>query len=335
MRMTSTASDRLSNERGAAAVFVAITLVLLFGFGAFSIDLGNLWRERRHVIRATDAAALAAAQGYALGENGCGTIDDEYAEANDSRAVVQSCEATGISSTSGVVTVEANTPVNFAFAGVLGADDRTVSATTSAEYNSPTSTSGLRPYGLCEKVPQLAWIGSGDIPTTPSTFTFEHGTGGACGEAAGNWGALEMADDGSGQGECFDNNSFGDCVRNGTELPVSIDEQIGGAPGSNLCNSRQVKEGMEYLIDTGAVIGLPVYDEVDEGGGETADFTISAFVGVVITDFESSGSTCSITLEFRRLVTEGTWDPGEAGPLTGVFSVRICDVDSGDGECGA
>jgi hypothetical protein len=52
---------RLSREAGAALPFLAVVLVVLFGFAALAIDLGYGWAERRTAQLSADAAVLAAA----------------------------------------------------------------------------------------------------------------------------------------------------------------------------------------------------------------------------------------------------------------------------------
>jgi len=51
-------------ERGATAIIVAISLLLLFGIAAFAVDLGGVFNEDRQDQTAADVAALAAAIEY-------------------------------------------------------------------------------------------------------------------------------------------------------------------------------------------------------------------------------------------------------------------------------
>src|SRR6266851_10179269 len=51
----------LSDERGAAAVLVALTLPVLFAFGALAINSGLWYTMKRQNQSAADAAALSAA----------------------------------------------------------------------------------------------------------------------------------------------------------------------------------------------------------------------------------------------------------------------------------
>ena len=57
----SCSSANRSQRRGAVAVWVAVSLVVLLGVAAISLDGGVLLAERRHAQSTADAAALAAA----------------------------------------------------------------------------------------------------------------------------------------------------------------------------------------------------------------------------------------------------------------------------------
>ena len=49
------------NENGVIAIVVALMAVLLFVFGAFAVDIGAAYSERRSDQTSADAAALAGA----------------------------------------------------------------------------------------------------------------------------------------------------------------------------------------------------------------------------------------------------------------------------------
>jgi hypothetical protein len=71
MRVSFWRRFRPGDERGVTAVLMAIWLVLLVGLTALVVDLGRGWVERRREVRATDAAALAAALSFAVEEAQC------------------------------------------------------------------------------------------------------------------------------------------------------------------------------------------------------------------------------------------------------------------------
>lgn len=56
------------NERGAAIVFVAVSLAVILGIGALAVDMGMLLKQRGDAQRAADAAALAGAQEFLNGQ---------------------------------------------------------------------------------------------------------------------------------------------------------------------------------------------------------------------------------------------------------------------------
>jgi hypothetical protein len=62
-RLASRLENRLGHdgESGAVLVVVALTLVMLMGFAAFAVDVGNQYAHRRQAQNTADAAALAAA----------------------------------------------------------------------------------------------------------------------------------------------------------------------------------------------------------------------------------------------------------------------------------
>ena len=57
-RMARTFAD----DSGATAVLFAVMIVVLLGLGAFAIDAGALYSERRSLQGAADAGALAGVQ---------------------------------------------------------------------------------------------------------------------------------------------------------------------------------------------------------------------------------------------------------------------------------
>jgi Flp pilus assembly protein TadG len=63
------------DERGVTIAFVAIIIFVLIGVVALSVDFGALYFDRRRMVNAADAAALAAALTYAKKDAQCGTND--------------------------------------------------------------------------------------------------------------------------------------------------------------------------------------------------------------------------------------------------------------------
>ena len=56
-------------ERGAAAVLVAFSMVVLLGFAALAVDVGAMYAEKTQLQNGADATALAIAGDCAKGIN--------------------------------------------------------------------------------------------------------------------------------------------------------------------------------------------------------------------------------------------------------------------------
>ncbi|HBX24060.1 MAG TPA: hypothetical protein DEF34_10595 [Desulfotomaculum sp.] len=130
----------LKNQDGISLILVAILLVILMGFAALSVDAGLLYKTRRDLVTAADAAALAGAKQLELTKGadltGAGNIAENYAiDKNMAESVtVQPIMPVGTGTTQVVdVTVQRN--VDFYFARVLGFIDKTVTARAVATWS--------------------------------------------------------------------------------------------------------------------------------------------------------------------------------------------------------
>ena len=66
------------DERGAASIIVALSLVAIFVSAMLSIDAGMLWTQRRTIATATDAAALSEARRIALSPSAPSSCDPSW-----------------------------------------------------------------------------------------------------------------------------------------------------------------------------------------------------------------------------------------------------------------
>jgi hypothetical protein len=69
-RRTTGLPVRLTNDRGASALIIALSMFVIMGFAALAIDWGSALNERRQDQSAADTGALAAAQ-FAKPNDGC------------------------------------------------------------------------------------------------------------------------------------------------------------------------------------------------------------------------------------------------------------------------
>jgi len=142
--------QRLSDERGAVGVMVALLMVPLIGFAAISIDVAAMWAERQQLQTGADAGALALAQDCARGSCGDGVgAAQALAAAN-----IEDGEATASVSSfgAGEVSVTTSGVREHIFAPVLGISSSTIVAESSAGWGFPTGGSALLPLAIswCE-----------------------------------------------------------------------------------------------------------------------------------------------------------------------------------------
>ncbi len=333
MRVSRGSHDERS--RGAVALMASVAMVAIFGFTALSVDLGNAWQNRRHLVTATDAAALAAAQEYALYGNGCTSVAGTYISKNKSDATLSAyTPSTGAlnNQTSGHVLVTAERSIDYAFAPVIGVDSTRLASTTVARYGIPSSAGGLRPFGLCADallgVPEfVAWIPANG-PSQPALIEYDKSAQpNACNGSdpvPGNWATMDF------DGGANSNSDIQTWTMDGYPDLVSP----GIVPGDTGAFNPSLNTELQFLEDTQLIFPLPIFDSAS-GNGSGSDFNIVGFVSVQIVDFNTQGaqSNRSLTLRFVAAVVEGACcDPG--GIDTGTRVVQICAVSAADiGDC--
>jgi len=311
------------SDRGATTAITALFLSAALGFGALVIDVGNSWQERRHLVTATDAAALGAVQDYVRGDNGCTLSAGPLVLANNSDATMSDCNHKPITQTTpGWVTVEAEANVNFLFAGALGFSDTDVTSSTTARYDfAATVDGGLRPFGLC--LDALDALTPTIVPGNGEVYRIYYGKDAqpdSCGgnDVPGNWGILDF------DGGANSANDTKDWVLNGYDGPVSIGDVIEGDTGAI---SNSLKSELDFLI-TVDHFTLPVFDFAVENGANS-EFTINNFTVVRLIDYKVTGPQEDrwIELEFLDEVVQG----GGGGPGGfGAYVIGICAVDGVD-----
>ena len=200
-----------SDERGAVAVMIAILSLVLIICIAFAVDLGYAWQVRRSMVKATDAAALAAAHeardwarastANTLTAGDCGTVPAVNSAAsgaltaNRSDAAMDFCSLGDSSGPeNGVVTVRGSTDAQLSFSGVIGRNSLGVHSSTSVAWRQPK----VLPIAICADAVgnnDLAkWVedpssptGDVDLRVSASANSRLCSSGGS-----GYWGALDL-----------------------------------------------------------------------------------------------------------------------------------------------
>jgi Flp pilus assembly protein TadG len=133
------------DESGAVVAIVALSLIALLGMVVISVDVGGVVVQRRYMVNANDAAALAAAQAFAMNENGADCAGGIWTPAQASADQLADVNASGSTRVSfqpncadQTVAVQYTKQQQLFFAPVLGfGSTATVAATATAKWGSP------------------------------------------------------------------------------------------------------------------------------------------------------------------------------------------------------
>lgn len=274
--------QRLSDDRGAVSVVVALLMVPLLAVAAVAIDVAAMYADRQQLQTGADAAALSIAQMCA--RDTCTPADAEHlVELNKNDG-----DATGtvlaLDETTGQVTAQASSTREHWFAPVVGIDSTDIAAQSTARWGYPTGGPAVLPiaFSWCE-VSQQAGI-------TPIT----NATGRTVGlDITGTTAETVMLPTKSSQSECFGPSDlalpggFGwvpvtdqaECLattRNGDTLPSD--------PGKDFPCKTSSFSGEKLKSRLGTTVLLPIFDAVT-GGGSTGAYTIVGYAAFILTDY--------------------------------------------------
>lgn len=182
------------DERGSTAILMVAAMTVFFGMLAVAFDMGSVLVTRRTMVRAADAAALAAAQSCTLGH---GVADAQaqanaYADSNQpgsNSALFEptNCTANGV----GQVKVEYGKLYELAIAGFLGMDDPIVGGQATAMFG-PAGSARAIPATL--EVPAVSACGfdANNIPENEDDEVDCHFMADDQQIGGGNWSFLNL-----------------------------------------------------------------------------------------------------------------------------------------------
>lgn len=154
---------RVTDERGAVALVVALLLVPLLGFAALAVDTAVVYVARTQLHNASDAGALAVAADCARGT--CGDVAGTATALTAANRAGDDTARTTATVDGATVTVTVASRVTPVFAGVLGVGASRVEASTTARWAPLSAVTSPVPVALsvCER-PGPAGVPTGDRP---------------------------------------------------------------------------------------------------------------------------------------------------------------------------
>ncbi len=333
---------RVNDDNGSVMIVFAAFLVAAVGMIALVTDVGASRDARARLVTSTDAAALAASQDFAVGDNGCNADKDDSGAvtpgeqstaeerllANSTGAVLDFCGATpGTAAGSHIVTVSAHEDISYLFGPVFGDDSGTSYSSTSVLYGRPLSVGGLRPLGLCYDLPEiLDWQSKGyPSPSQEYEINFTANIG-ICGDPSGNWGLMDFNGGSNGTPE------WNDWMANGYPDPIVIGQPVPGKPGTP-------SGGKDPSAALNEVITLPVI-EYESGSGANTIYRVVGFIEGELTHVKINGANAGRHIKMRfqtSSVTGSCCADGPSGsPETnyyGLVAYQICGTDNDTSNC--
>ena len=305
--------QRLTDERGAVSVVVALLMIPLLGFAAISIDVAHLYLVRQQLQTGADAAALAVAQDCARGSCGSSSTTAQTMLSQNLRAGTAQPTVT---LASGRVQVAAATTVSNYFAPVLGVKTSQVGARSTVRYGAPTGGRAVLPlaFSWCEWKQQTDGVSSTTAHVTYLTKT--SGTTGCTGpsnnEVPGGFGWLTVN-----SGTCGTKTTLGNIIMSdpGNSVPTG-------------CST----SSFSSLV--GSTVLLPLFDD-SSGTGSGATYRIYGYAAFRLTGYHFGGQydagsgTCNgnarcVKGYFTRFVDlSEAFDYGAGAPELGVSVVRL------------
>jgi len=309
------------SDRGQATILTLVFLVVLLGMAALVLDLGSWYRADRATQSAADAAALAGAQELPENPTLAKTLAQQYATKNGglgSGGV--SLTAKLVSNDTIAVTVKRSAP-GF-FSKIFGRKSVSVGSTATARAEGVSTVKGVAPIVVHYKHSLLHCSGPSSRPTcnpdftTTTTLNLEelHQPGG--GNGAGAFGLLNLN-----YGDSTGNIGAGtlaDWLLYGSQEYLPLGTYY-SAPSANFNNS-QFQDAMTQIL--GKEVLFPVY-RLLTGPGSNAKYDIIGWAGFVVTSFNPSGSSGTITGHFTSFTADGVQVTTGGNPYFGVKKVEL------------
>lgn len=293
--------SRASNERGAAAILIAVFMVVFAGLLAFVADYGMAYTNIRFLQGGADAGALAAAREIVNRSSPADNCTELAGYQSDAEAVAKSyfqanwpaapdtrgATVTGFSTACNaskqfVVRVTASQSSPAFFGGVFGKSSYAITRTAKAVIAPATVTVGIRPFAVCAT--DARYIA--ENPTTSYNVVVDNDTDRGCGTASGNWGWLDLNSGSNGTGD------IGKWIEYGYPDPISASgstctdlsspDCIESSPGKRVSLNDELEKVM------GKDIVFPVFDSVTTSGGSNVRYHITGFLSAQICGWKLS-----------------------------------------------
>jgi hypothetical protein len=311
----------IDNEKGAVAVIVVICLVLFLGVAAFTIDVGYLQYQKRHLQNTADAAALAGAAEYIGGDPSLENITEvvkDYVKLNgvDTSEVIKVTQSKIPNEPPydeyNTVKVDLKGTRNIFFARIFGYQNSAIRASATAIAAPISGIDNLIPFAIEESA--FNGLEEGDSFDLYSKFSKNKNDED---NDPGNWGTINFESSGSA------NQSLSIWTREGYQETVKIGDTVWTSPGAGL-NSYPFKSALESRVSTEEnpqFVVIPVVNDGVFSGSKPTN--VLGFVVIEIKTAEIQGQEINVTAIYHEVIEIGDIDPNATN--YGVQGLRLIE----------
>lgn len=295
MRRLTPAKKNNDGERGVVSMIVAITLVVLLGFGAMAVDVAMLYSERTQLRNGADAAALAVAQKCARNADDLDCANTSSlarslanSNANDGLSNIKSIE---LNKTSRTVTAtvgsqeagHAPNEVSLFLARTLGFNTAEVNAPSTVGWGSPVKGPTAFPItvSICQVRDQTGVMQLLRLHGTGANPGCFYGPSGAAVE--GGFGGLQQD-----PGVC------------GAVIDIALAEANGDTGNNPPPYCEQTLNSWAAAMNAGkdVIILLPIFNKVT-GTGSNAVFGLTTFAAFKVAGWKVGNTGLPYTFRNR------------------------------------
>ncbi|MDY0223272.1 MAG: pilus assembly protein TadG-related protein [Desulfobacterium sp.] len=287
-----------NDEEGAVLVIVALCLVVFLGIAAFTVDVGYLQYQRRHLQNTADAAALAGAREYIDGDSSqlniksvIKSVVDNYVELNQvdvgevDNVILDKVDSTEFNTVK--VDLKGNRKIFFANIFGIKNSDIVVTATAIASSGSIDDLFPLLPFYYPENF-------ISDLESQGKLFRKFDDADPDNPFAPGHWGSTSFFENG--------NNKIKDWIEQGyyDGDPIKIGDEINTKSGAGL---NAVRDDLKKL--EGHNFAIAVVEDVFKKNGKVDDSIkkVKRFIGVKFTKTDGQGAGLYINVEVLKVIS--------------------------------
>ncbi len=184
-------------ERGQGLILSVLVMGAIFGFTAMALDVGMIFRDRRHLQNAADAAALAGAAELPMNPARAVVKARQWAKNNGlDSSQVKTIQVRSANFPNDTIYVKVEEQFDWIFAKVLDQDQTAVSADAAARVEAYGGGHNIMPWGLLKSDSSCLQIDGTPILNADCSVKI-----GAGSSITGWYGALDLDGNGGGSAE--------------------------------------------------------------------------------------------------------------------------------------